>query len=1340
MRQCSFKVWLGAAVVFFSIFVWADNKTSVQVEHPYITEYKKHLDVLRKSFEPHILKKSIRVIKQVPTLEAYEILFERLERLPDIAEVLEIPDLKRVINQLLQLLENIGTQDDIEMLLDFAHWVEIGLLDQEVLERVAYTAARLSERLSFTLRTVDQFNKDLISNEALGRSIAPRRLSLEPDVDPRQKAHEAALREVDQFYQTMRRTVIGQDAILESMETLYLQDLLKNGVRYSPEVFYLMGLPGNGKDTIAEAYVDALWDKKGAHRDHLFRMNIRNKAEAWSYFGSGKGYIGSSDLPEFLRFLVQHSGGKYALVEEGDPKEKRLVVVKNPNWNEKIASMVVGPHKAVVFVNEAHNIPKEVKDNVLKQAIERGIFPITNPGSGPNAVSHIELPVTFIFASNEGIDLLEPRQRNGSRFGDPLSFDVVYDNYLRVFEDKLALKQAILKTNGAVNDMRGADTPGTSEEFLNRIPNHRLHLLEPLSPEQLKGVARLLARDRIKEVSEARGRLGRYKIEISDEMYDFISTYHHIASENARPIKARLDNYVFEPIFEAIRSKRIRPLGREQTIFVDVKKYGNGARSSHFTVTDEKSGTYQFSRLIRETLGEVPKSPLPIERIQELTQMRDRMLQNVFGVEHIVDRLLEAAIVSESESRNSGQSTRPATVMAFLGKSSTGKTETAKQYVKARYGDEFQPVIIDFNGVRSLEAVEAKILGSYDANKNPIASEFMKQYDRARGKITFIFDEAANAPKDLLKALYEITREASPTGFTDGKARPMKNVTIIMTGNAGEQIYDEIPHGLPSDVKERALNEVFKTFIRNEDLQHRILMQTFPEALLARLGQNIFHFGPLQDDGKRQIAQLKLVKGLKSLLPKPSERGWKVGFASKDDLHRLFDVIEKEGFRLNEQGASIDKFIRESIIDKIKSRLLLEGVANGQEIHMEVVEKPIVKTDKGAKYYFREIKLHNGFGQTYSIEVPTGQRSRMRNKTDEDRVLTAYHEAGHEIVSNVYFGDRYRATYLSIIEGVALIGKSFIPYNGVSMGMETTETAVTKEVILRRAAVLAAGYVAQQLVTIGSRHDSGKSNDMLRATGMIQNAILRYGLSSRWGMRAIPDGVSTNDFIAKELTATEKELLNNLTKEWLAQAEKLAKNALLANFDSLFIDMSKAIAQEGQLHGPRIEEIYENSGVITERDGYTYDQTLVEIQQVHDLVDRAIERQGSRFHKQFTEETFNYENVGAVYDSLAQQDAGLLARFLPFPKKSAWDSLSPKLQKVAASRISHHIKTTSRDARLASDSLMPESVANIDSIITKERAKLTEPVTNLELFQISENQLEDGSLLGEVLMCRQVFL
>lgn len=1328
---------LGLNLLFVN-FALADQEiTNLPVyQHPFVAEYKDHLRTLNFSFDFVEVKEAVEFLKTMPTQQAYSVVYGRLERLPDQARVSEIPDLLKVMKEMLHLFEYMGSLRDVEMLKELSYWAEKDLKDKRVDKVLEHTMGKLSLKVdaqSVILKDLEVLNIELLNTDPDiqdGRSktqrIKENKLILK---------HRQALRLVGDFYRDIRKEVIGQEEIVRSLETIYLKDVLKAGERITPEVMYLMGLPGNGKDTIAEAFTNAINRNKNAYKDKMFSMTIRTKEEAWTYFGSGKGYVGSGELPAFLKWLVQNSGGKYILVAEEDGKTERMTVHKNPDW--KGPNSNTGPHKAVVFVNEAHDIPKQVKNDILKQAIEKGIFKITNPGSGANAVSQIELPVNFIFATNEGIDLLEPRERNGARIGRPLSFEALHQNWQDVHGDKQALKQAILKNNGQVNDVSRGDAPGTSEEFLNRIPLHHLHILEPLSPKQLISVARLMSAKEAAEYSRAKGNLGQYNFLITQEFYEFMTGYKYVPSENARPIAARLQSFVFGPFLEGLKNEKVRPSGTTQEVVVDVVKYENNARSTIFKITNPNTGEmYSFTRLVRESLHDIPKSPLSEERINELISMRTKMLQNVFGVEHIVDQLLEAAVVSESEARNSGVSARPATVMAFLGKSSTGKTETAKQYVKARYGAGANPAIIDFNGVRTVEAMEAKILGSYDANKNPIASEFMKKYDRAKGNITFVFDEAANSPKELLKALYEILREPVASGFSDGKARSMSNVTIILTGNAGEQIYDMVPKNLPKDVYERALAEVFQIFIRNPDMQHRLMLQTFPEALLARLGQNIFHFGPLDDAGKRQITQLKLMKGLKTLEPKRSERGWNVSFQSEKDLLNVFEMVERQGFNSREQGASIDKFVRESIVDKIKSNLLLADVESGKNVRIELLDKAIERNEKGTKFLFRQMKLHLENGKTVGFEIPVGQLQPHPQRSDVDRVLTAYHEAGHEITSRVFFGDIMSSKYLSIIEGVGLIGGHMTHYAGVRMGEYEKDFRWNKEIMLRHAAILAGGYVAQQLVTIGGRDDAGKSNDMYRATEMIQSGILAEGLSERWGTKTVPRGMSPADYIDKVLTPAERDLLNEITREWLTEAEKLAREALLVNYDHLFINMGKEIAIRGQLFEGEIAELYEKNAVVTEYDGDRYQEQLEKIREVMQEVDRGIERMGEKFHKKYTEKSFDMMEASRAYQEIVRSGQGLGQRFMSF-RKNFWNELSANQKLAVGSRIAYHIRTEARDAHLASEYLMPNKVANIKRIIEAERAQAVEPVTEVEKFNIEE--IIEAKPKAQKLRCASIF-
>ncbi len=1341
------KTCFAACSQFLLLFLFAQSLADVN-ESSALKAYKDRLRIIQTSLNPAEMYEATKDL--APTIESFETLKETLARLPDRYTNGDFDNAYNPENTVLILLETFekhASTADIELLADLNRWADLSHLEEVVQQKIIQTAIYL-KNIGSARKLVSMNN--LYPSSGIRPSPTTLRLA-GPSPQKANDAHKSALLEIERFFQSMKSRVVGQDEILKSFRSLYISDLIIGGRRLEPEVFYLMGLPGNGKDTIAEAYVDALWNMRNAHISHMYRINIRTKEEAWSLFGSSKGYVGSSDLPDFLKFLVEHSGGRYKLGFERTNQGMRTIVERNPAWKADDLTLRAPPNKAVIFVNEAHNIPRAVKDNILKQAIEKGIFPITNPGSTPDAVSEIHLPVTFIFASNEGIDLLEPREKNGARLGKPLSYQRLLENYERIFKDKERLKQAIIKGNGELNNPSHPDQPGTSEEFLNRFPDHRVHILRPLSPENLQQIAEILIKIESNKLKNASGRLGQYTVALSEEAIRFITQYDAIPSENSRPIKARLKSFVFDEIYQAIESKEIKPSSSVQDIHVDIQLNPDGSRSAHFKISHSNQPPYEFSRVLDQTLKDVPQAPLSQERIEAILKMRQQILDNVFGVEHIVDKLIEAAIVSESESRNAGESKRPATVMAFLGKTSTGKTETAKQYVKARYGTHERLETIDFNGIRDLTAMNAKILGTFDARNNPIPSDFMKAYDRAPdGNIAFIFDEAANSPRELLKALYEILREPVVSGFSDGKPRPMKNVTIILTGNAGEQIYDLIPKDLPTDVYERAMREVFRIFLNNSDLQQRILAETFPDAFIARLGSNVYHFGPLKDSGKRQVAQLKLLKGLEGLLPKSSERGWNMVFAKETDVLDLFDLIEKEGFNSAHQGASIDSFVRLSIIDKIKAKLLSENVANGQNVMIEVVKQPIERTDRDVSNTFRQMRITSEAGQEFIIEIPIAKRMGSMAVHNVDRILTAYHEVGHEIVSEVYFGDRVRPKYISIIEGVTLIGASFVHYAGIRVGHPLSTSPRTKQVVLREAAVLYGGYVAQQLVTVGARHDSGKKNDLHRATRLIQNAILRDGLSDEWGKRSIPDNVKIGDYIDQELSPEEKAKLNHITDRWMSYAEQFAREALYVNLDRLFVVLGKRLSEKGFLDQKAIAEIHERFPPVTERTA-DFVGKLEEVRKVIALLEQNGAEMGAVLENKFRTKTYSVDNAEDAFNLLmkASNETGLIGKIRNF-LTPPWKKLTELQKTVAASYIGNKISDLSRDARIAGEYWMPESVANIDQIIEEERLRETRPVTDLARFKIleqdalvseepTEEPTEESQRPSQVLSCKELF-
>lgn len=1227
----------------------------------------------------------------------------------------------KLIEELVNAYDKVGSQENTEIISELNRWTTLVLKDEDTDKALLALSLKLGERPALLLPSLNSTNQksDDDNNETHPLIAAAKKQNTQ------KRDAETAIFRAKNLLEKMQQRVIGQDEVLKGLQALYVKDLIRKFKRVKPEIFYLMGLPGNGKDTIAEAYTDAVWGIDGAYHEHMFRMNIRNKAEAWSYFGSGKGYIGSAELPDFLKFLVQHSDGKYILKKVKDPAGtgERTIVEKNPNWKEQTETLSLtlgGPSRAVVFVNEVHNMPKGVKDNILKQAIEKGIFPITNPGDTENSASTIELPVTFIFASNEGIELLEPRESNGARLGPPLSYEDLISNHDRYKEDKPALKKSILRTNGNRNDPVSPESPGTSEEFLSRIPDGRVYLLKPLSKDEIKEIVHILETKLTTELRQAKGSLGTYDVKISEDVVDFVINQNYIASENARPVESRLETLILEPFYNSIVGEDIKATGLDVTVDIGISNNDDKTKSLTFEVShDDSSQDYAFTKLIESTVKDRPKDALTDAEIDAILGLREQILDNVFGIEHIVDKLVESALNAESEARNTN-SEGSADVLAFLGKTSTGKTETAKQYVKARYGEKELPVTIDFNGIQTLAALNAKILGTFDSRNNPIPSDFMKAFDRAQdGKIAFIFDEAANAPKELLKALYEILREPIATGFTDGEPRSMKNVTIILTGNAGEEIYEGIPPSLPTDIQEKAMHEVFRLFINDEAMQKRVLNKTFPEALLARIGRNIFHFGPLTDKSKRQLSQLKLMQGIKRLKSKPSERGWNILFESEEDLLRLLHMIEIEGYNYGYQGASIDKFVKEGLIDAIKTKLLSEKFNNGSNVVLSVADKSTTVLVRDIKTTYRSITLTSESGRQVNIDVPLEKRTLSLPEAETNKVLTAYHEAGHEIVSHYFFSDRIDPVYLTILPGVSMIGGELVHYAGLRSGTYNQQLRTNKETLLMHAAILAGGYTAEKIITLGKRHDAGKSNDLKRASTLIREGILRLGLSNEWERAAVPGDMKTSDYIDQNLSDGEKERLNVLTKRWLKRAEKMAFEAIMSNLDGPFVEMSKRLAAKGQLNKNEILEIYEQFPSFNRyQEESVWSAPVKVIEDLDEVLQRGFDSNKDEFLERFKSNNFDEDTTPeAAFNFLSKRSVSFLNRLVG--KHTRWQDLSAQEQKIAHVIISGFMIDERRDAKLSSSMWLPPSIADIDDVIKIEREKVTAEVTQTSKFSIN---------------------
>ena len=1098
---------------------------------------------------------TITALSEFQLKEVFELLLE-LYRAELKRFSLNVGGMSQILSlRLINAIERIGTSAPKEFLEEFRDLLEetrsrsgVNLVAKALVPRLEEVAASLSTRQMLMLGL-----KDLLGQKGLN------------DL--------SSIEYMRSMETTLRARIIGQPEAVDALLDIEWRAKLYGKGRTKPDLVYLMGLSGTGREAIAMAFTDALNGFSGAHRAHMFAVPpLKRFPDLWSLMGSSTGFLGSEGFPDFLNFLVIHSGGRYKTMTEKNSNGKDVTkIIENPEYKGELLEGYSPPESAVIFVDDFQDWSREIKDSFLRRAIADGYFKVNSPNGG---LSKLFLPVRFIVASTEGTSLLAAREANGQRFGKELTYTQLHEKWEYIHGDVKALKREIMNTNAAGNSGEAAEAArGISQSLLSTIPDRYVILLRPLSPEDLQLIIRKKLQEMAAKVRHFSNLLQGAELTWDDDLPQALQSYDYAAEENARPVLAQLENMIEAPLLDAIRSGKIRNTGGLK-LKLSILNAPDGTRELSLSMTTSGTDPIQlFRQPIRYTLKDIPPHPITDERIDELGGLESQMKGVVFGIDPILERISQRIRSIENRSRDTKP--RSANMLLLAGPSSVGKTETAKQLASALLGSVEDLVTFDFGRIQTLRAFESEILGGRDAQGNPVPSRFMKHYDRNNGRIVVALDELPNVrDQELLKSLYDLFREATMTTFSDNVPRPMTKVTFIITGNPGLEQYKDVPRNIPMEVQMNAWAEIHRQLDANFEAQRAILERFFPEPLIARLGRtNIFFVPPHNYKSLRQVTQLKLGQSLTTLRATTGRRGWTVGFANAEGYSHFIDTIIAEGFNLRDQGASIDSFIKDDIEAPLESLLLTNKIPSGSDVTIRYVDStPNDDPSQPGTVNYRidipgrldplMLKLRRPF-----VEKPLPPYP-------EKQVLTAFHESGHSVARKVIFADAFRATKLSIIPGVDRIGENFVYYGGIAVAVQERNLPSARDWVIRNLAVLLAGETAERLVTRGATHSTGKSNDIERATRLAQDAIVRYGLSEKWGLQAMVDKVDFQSFVAS-LSEGRKALLERETDRFLNEGRHLAQETLEANFDTLFVPLAMELATKGEMDKPAIEAFYD---------------------------------------------------------------------------------------------------------------------------------------------------------------------
>lgn len=177
--------------------------------------------------------------------------------------------------------------------------------------------------------------------------------------------------------------------------------------------------------------------------------------------------------------------------------------------------------------------------------------------------------------------------------------------------------------------------------------------------------------------------------------------------------------------------------------------------------------------------------------------------------------------------------------------------------------------------------------------------------------------------------------------------------------------------------------------------------------------------------------------------------------------------------------------------------------------------------------------------------------------SEQEKKITAYHEAGHAIVG--YFLPKHNPIY-----------KVTITPRGPSLGHTNFEPLAdqythSKEQLENMIASSLGGRIAEEIIFGEKNTTTGAENDLQYATKIAYNMVTKWGYSQKLGLIYVGDNSPELDFIAKEAIEEEVKLI-------LKNAYNKAKNLLTANQNKLHKLADELLAKE-TLDKQQVEEI-----------------------------------------------------------------------------------------------------------------------------------------------------------------------
>lgn len=241
----------------------------------------------------------------------------------------------------------------------------------------------------------------------------------------------------------------------------------------------------------------------------------------------------------------------------------------------------------------------------------------------------------------------------------------------------------------------------------------------------------------------------------------------------------------------------------------------------------------------------------------------------------------------------------------------------------------------------------------------------------------------------------------------------------------------------------------------------------------------------------------------------------------------------------------------------VKPKLLARGTPgfSGAELANLVNEAALFAARRDSK----NVTMHDF--EMAKDKILMGAERRSMAMTDEEKKMTAYHEAGHAIVGRIVpkHDPVYKVTIIP--RGRALGVTMFLP--------ERDKYSHSKMALESSIATLFGGRIAEAIIYGDDEITTGASNDIARATSIARNMVVKWGLSDKLGPQMF-----TKDEFEDELKASGEtvKMIDEEVRRILDENYDKAEKILRDNEDILHT-MADALMKYETIDSEQIDDL-----------------------------------------------------------------------------------------------------------------------------------------------------------------------